>query len=155
MAASNLSFTYDLDELMADIMPLNQIRVKELKDKDNKILFENFAITEDDKDTIIIFIKNAVFDLVSVTLPITSGVIDAAKIEDPYGIVVKNNLGYNSNVKPMVENLFKQFIVASVLMQWYEIKGLGEDVKLWFLKLERLKKEEFQKRLTQLSMRNV
>lgn len=146
-------YSFSLDVLMDEIMRINQLRVKEIHNKDNSILFENYAIKESDEETIIFFVKNAVYDIVDVTAPLMSGLTGAVKNENPYGVVVKNLGNANSSVKESVENSFKQVIVSSVLMQWYEMKGLVDDMKLWAMKLERLKKEVVSKRLMQLKIR--
>lgn len=150
---SLLEYSFSFDSLLDEIMRVNQLRVKEIYDKDNNILFENYSITESDADTVVLFIKNAVFELVDISLPLMSGVTGAVKTENPYGVIVNNNGNANEAAKESLENAFKQVIVLSVLAQWYEIKGLSEEFKLWNMKLDRLKTDVAKRRITQLKIR--
>lgn len=146
-------YSFSFDEIMKEVQTINQLRVKEIYDKDNNVKFDDYAISDDDGDTVKIFVKNAVFDLVEISASLMSELTNAVKVDDPYGVMVKNNESVNESIKLAVKNSFKQVIVSSVLKQWYEMKGLAEDFKLWSMNLERLKEGDVKKRIFLLKLR--
>lgn len=158
---SIITFSWPFEDLFEDIKALNQIRVKELKNKDGKSEFENYSITGDEEEAIKVLLENATHELVELCIKQSSGITDGVIInesvggKDSYGCRINDHEAYNPNSLKNVDNGFKQLLYASVLMQWYEVKGLQSEFALWAAKLENIKKTGIISRFFQLGMRKL
>jgi len=118
------------------IMVINQLRVKELKDKDGNTEFDNYAITSDEYDYIKDFLAAGAAEMGEMVAPLTSGITDAVSLVDPFGVTIVDNGNNNKNNTTVLTKQFEEFMIATVLYKWYEMKGLFDDFKLWSSKAQ-------------------
>jgi len=121
-----IEIRFSTDELFPKIMMTNQLRAMEIITKEGQPKFDNYSITEDEKE----YIETFLSDIAAEMGDIASGVLDTVYTTSPFGVTIKDKEMYNTENIKILKKQFEDFMIKSVLYKWYLIKGLFDEYKL-------------------------
>ena len=149
-----IDIKFTIEELMELVMPISQLRAKDIKDKDGVSQFENLSITEDDKDLVEMYSEDIVEEMGDMLVYLTSSIPGAISDVSPYGVTITDNGNHNKNSEKTLKAQFKEFFKASILYNWYNTKGVVNDTKVWEAKAMAIKLKIVNESLFHFSMRS-
>lgn len=166
---AHIMFFYTENMVFNNVMIRSMYRAKTIKDGNGESQIDEYALSEDEKDAFVIFIKKAIHDAFNHVMKMTTGVPDAlilgqtgtevfaATLPDGvlandiiYGFMIKDHEAYNENNIALVDEGIKNLIEANIMREWYEMVGHDAETAKMYQKYQAIKSDLITKRLFQL-----
>ena len=137
---AKIRFWYTTDELFNSVSLRSTYRANMVRNKEGEAQLDDVAISQDEKDIMIEFLKEAIYDVSAELFKITEGIAVStfANISMTInsvaticsGFEIKDNVAFNANLLPNLDQKIENTIRYSILREWYASVGMETDVQI-------------------------
>lgn len=157
-------FYYEKMAMFDNISLRTMYRARTLLDGKGESQIDDYAMSTDELDAFLVFIRQAVNDAFDVVLKMTTGIdtqpvfIDETIIIEPgavdhpnvYGFKIVDEEAYNENNLYTVDDGIKKYLDYHILAAWYEMVGHVEENAKWMAKRNDARTDLITRKLFQL-----
>ncbi len=158
-------FYYTKASLFDNISLRTMYRARTLLDSKGESQIDHYAMSTDETDAFLIFMKQAIYDCFDIVMKMTTGVSDPITIDGSTTIIVGGNPAavpntyafkildeeaYNENNLYTLEDGIRKFLDAHVMAAWYDMVGHADEYAKWVTKRDDYRTDLITKKLFQL-----
>lgn len=164
-------FYYKKDDFFKHLSLRTLYRAKNIKSEAGEALIDDYAMSEDEKDVFLLFMKQATYDAYDIVQKMTTGITTAPIVIDDttsiitivpdgenttedilntYSFKILDEAAFNENALYAVDSGIEKYIKCHVLADWYDLVGLDNEYIKWSTKKDVARIDLITKRLFQL-----
>lgn len=130
-----IEFTYQFDDINDVVQLITAEIAVTILDEEKMPMLDEFAISDDEKYTVMQKMKDAATEIFDRFLKVTSTSVDAVAISDSaVSCKIKDRNAYNENTLKAIDRLIMSAFVNYIVADWFTDKKVGDHAQIYNLK---------------------
>jgi len=131
---ATISFSYTFAAIFDKVEQLTTRVAQSIGDKEGNAMIDMYAVSDDEKDTVLFLLQDAARNLFKGFGKLTFGITDAITISDTLvSLKIKNNGSQNTNTPNEIDGLIELALINYILAAWFAKKILGEQSNYYYM----------------------